>query len=94
MIERIAAVSAAGCFVFVGNDLLVLFRRKDGTWGIPGGKIEEAETPLEAARREMLEEVGIVCSGDDDDISRSVLSCRISILCVRASSQSVSGYCC
>lgn len=30
------------------------------TWGIPGGAIRDGETPEEAARREMIEEVGQV----------------------------------
>lgn len=50
---------AAGCFVWVNDEFLVLFRRKDGTWGIPGGKVEEDETYEKAAWRELFEETGI-----------------------------------
>ncbi len=50
---------AAGCFVRVNDEFLVLLRRKDGTWGIPGGKVEEGETYEKAAWRELFEETGI-----------------------------------
>lgn len=50
---------SAGCFVWVNDEFLVLFREKDGTWGIPGGKVEEGETYERAAWRELFEETGI-----------------------------------
>ena len=37
-----------------GNDV-----RYPGTWGLPGGAIENMESPIEAAKRELSEEVGI-----------------------------------
>ena len=40
----------------------------DGTWEFPGGKIESSETPIDAAKREFLEEVGISIESMDLDI--------------------------
>jgi predicted NUDIX family NTP pyrophosphohydrolase len=38
-------------------------RRDEGAWGIPKGEIGEAEDPLQAARREFLEETGLALDG-------------------------------
>jgi 8-oxo-dGTP pyrophosphatase MutT (NUDIX family) len=40
------------------RDRFVLARHADRGWEIPGGRIEEGETPTTAARREFAEEVG------------------------------------
>jgi predicted NUDIX family NTP pyrophosphohydrolase len=39
-------------------------KKDDGAWSIPKGEFEEHEDPLEAAKREFEEEVGVAPSGD------------------------------
>jgi 8-oxo-dGTP diphosphatase len=49
------------CGVVVIDDrdqVLLMRRRDDGTWGVPGGGLEVAETWQQAARRECREETG------------------------------------
>ncbi|MBX9804784.1 MAG: NUDIX hydrolase [Alphaproteobacteria bacterium] len=56
-------VSVAGCYCEFEDKILLLKRNshkhQGDTWGIPGGKLDEGETPREAAVREVFEEVGI-----------------------------------
>lgn len=47
--------TAAGVILIAGGKVLML-QRPDGTWGLPGGKCEEGETPLQAMVRETQEE--------------------------------------
>jgi len=50
-----------------GPDGIVWIRRSRapsiGRWALPGGRVEPGEAPLEAARREALEEVGLLLAG-------------------------------
>lgn len=52
----------AGALIIQENKLLTFFHHRDGAparWRIPGGRIESGETPEQAARRELMEEIGI-----------------------------------
>jgi 8-oxo-dGTP pyrophosphatase MutT (NUDIX family) len=51
-------IHAAGGTVFNSNNDILLIRRL-GYWDLPKGKIEENETDIDAARREIEEECGI-----------------------------------
>lgn len=56
--------NAAGAFVMKGKKFLILERSKKetskhGLWELPGGKVEEGETPREAAVIETKEEAGL-----------------------------------
>ncbi|MCR5790079.1 MAG: NUDIX domain-containing protein [Lachnospiraceae bacterium] len=55
-------VMTVGCGVLIENEKgqLLLQRRSDtGEWCVPGGALEPVETFIEAAEREIAEEVGI-----------------------------------
>nr|WP_227467021.1 NUDIX domain-containing protein [Nocardioides lijunqiniae] len=51
---------AAGVLVRNGRHVLLQKRGDDGSWGLPGGALNPGETLEQAARRELLEETGLV----------------------------------
>lgn len=57
-----AKIEAVGCFLEYQDKILLLHRQENklqgNLWGIPGGKLEKLESPIEAAVRETLEETG------------------------------------
>jgi len=60
LIQRIPSVLV---YARHDNAVLVMHRNKDpnlGLWVAPGGKIELEEAPQDTAKREMLEETGLV----------------------------------
>lgn len=61
-----ACVAVAACYVEIDGRILLMKRSKSSlegqTWGVPAGKIEPGESPLQAAVRELMEESGIQVS--------------------------------
>ncbi|MBS0628443.1 MAG: NUDIX hydrolase [Verrucomicrobia bacterium] len=59
-------VQVSACYVEIEGLLLLLRcacnKQEAGKWGVPAGKLEEGETPREAAIRELFEETGINAS--------------------------------
>lgn len=59
--------STLGVDVIVQDEqgkVLLIRREDDNTWSLPGGLMERGETPDQAARREVLEETGVVVALD------------------------------
>ncbi|MGC4943077.1 NUDIX hydrolase [Kribbella sp. DT2] len=61
--ERFQVVPAAYVVLRRGDEVLMLLRANtgymDGYWAVPAGHVEQGESVLAAARREVLEEVGV-----------------------------------
>jgi 8-oxo-dGTP diphosphatase len=60
-------IRVIACVIERDGRLLVCQRpahkRHGGLWEFPGGKLEEGETPLAAARRELAEELAMTVTG-------------------------------
>ena len=60
-------IEAAGVLFLASDQVLLLKRSRvgdaQGTWALPGGKLEEGETAVQAAQRECAEEIGIHVEG-------------------------------
>ncbi|MDO8609267.1 MAG: NUDIX domain-containing protein [bacterium] len=52
-------ISTPITFAFIGQNL-VITQKKNGWWDVPGGKIEEGESWVEALKRETREETGAI----------------------------------
>ncbi|MDS9473075.1 NUDIX hydrolase [Sporosarcina pasteurii] len=57
--HRPLILCGSGVAVFNGEGEILLVKKFDGKWGIPGGFIELGESAEEAGQREVLEETGI-----------------------------------
>lgn len=52
-------IELAGSLIIRDGKLLLLYREDEEHWEVPGGKVEEEESPTEAAVREASEEIGV-----------------------------------
>lgn len=63
-----SAVQASGCYCEHEGRFLLLKRHRSRpsgeTWGVPGGKLEADENPLEGIIREVHEEIGLILQPD------------------------------
>ncbi len=61
-------MEAAGCYCTYSDKCLLVkrqpFKSQGNKWGVPGGKLEQNESPLMAVIREIREEVGLDLSFD------------------------------
>lgn len=57
------AIFGSGIMFRQGKFVFLIQRSDDGTWCPPGGTVEPGELPIDAARREVLEEVGYQYDG-------------------------------
>ncbi|GAA2700748.1 NUDIX hydrolase [Nonomuraea recticatena] len=58
--QPLHSVSVGPAVVGEGSRLLAIRRRATGAWQLPGGILERDECPLQAVRREVLEETGVL----------------------------------
>lgn len=65
-----ASIHAAGVLFASGDTVLLLKRSDTGQWAFPGGKVEDGESPEQAAARESREEIGVDPTGLEE-IDRS-----------------------
>jgi 8-oxo-dGTP pyrophosphatase MutT (NUDIX family) len=65
--SKINQFSGAGILFFDGKKILLL-KKPNGKWGFIGGKPIETETPLETAKRETLEEIGVMHGKNEKEL--------------------------
>ena len=50
---------SCGCVIIENNKVLLILQQNDAYWGFPKGHVENGETEIETAKREVKEEVGL-----------------------------------
>ena len=72
-------LTAIAWVVDPGRDALLLVEHRLHGWSCPGGHVEQGESPVAAARRELFEETGLTASPQ-----RAVFTLSSTIGCARA----------
>lgn len=52
-------IKLSGSLIICDGELLLLYREDECHWEVPGGKVEEDESPTSAVVREAREEIGV-----------------------------------
>ncbi len=60
---RRSGTDAAFAVILSRRPRVLIVQKADGTWGLPGGRLERGETPEDAVEREVREESGLRLSG-------------------------------
>jgi 8-oxo-dGTP pyrophosphatase MutT (NUDIX family) len=65
--SKLNSKTSVGCLVKCAEDLVLVYEKQNATitWDIPAGAIESDETPEQAIRRELNEEIGLLA---DDNL--------------------------
>jgi len=66
-LNQLGHITASG-LVICDNSVLLIFHPYINQWFQPGGHIEDGESPIEAAIREVYEETGFICALNSDDL--------------------------
>ena len=72
--------------IFLRGGKILFVRKRHAKWNLPGGRVEEDETPVKAAYREMTEETGIklvhvfyISEYKQDDVMHHLFESTISL---------------
>jgi len=65
--NKLGHITASGLVIY-RNKVLLIFHPFIKRWFQPGGHIDDGESPIDAAIREVYEETGFVCVPDSKDL--------------------------
>ncbi len=76
-------------FSSAADTILALEPTYKSTWNLPGGVVEAREDPVDAACREVFEELGLVIGTDSLDLAGTIYNTKDDVLCVVYSYKSI-----